>query len=122
MKSFSEFITNIHHDDPDELGIIVMWESGQKNAAKKALDDWAEFDGTEFPTHLLEGYDDWLKLKRRKVLRVMKECETKNIEFLSILKNPELYSDRLVTLDEYMIRDLGVHGWDLYIETLNIKH
>lgn len=121
MKSFGEFITNVHHDDPDEISIIVMWESGQKNAAKKALDEWDEFMGREFPTHLLEGYDGWLRVKQRSIIRVMNECTKKNIEFLSVLKFPGLYYEQLTTLDKYMIRDLELHGWDLYVESINNK-
>lgn len=115
MKTFSEFRTNVYHDDPDEIGIIVMWESGRKNATKKALDEWDEFIGTEFPTHLLEGYDDWLELKRRKVSRIINECKSRGIEVLTVLKNPEMYLDKMAA------RDLELHGWDLYVESINNK-
>ena len=121
MKKFSEFITEIHHDDPDEVGIIILWESGRKTATKKALDEWDEFVGSQFPTHLLEGYDEWIEMKQRRVSRVLKECENKGIEFLQVLKNPNLYCENLSSLDSMMIRDLEVHGWDLYIESLNNK-
>ena len=124
MKSFSEFITNrryVHSEDPDIMEICTMWESGKRNATKSAIEEWTEENEMLFPIKLLEGYVEWLEIKHKRVARVMNECVRKEVEFLSVLKNPEHYYGKLASVDSYMIRDLETHGWDLYVESLKNK-
>lgn len=125
MKKFSEFIldddrrrTNVHHGDSAIDEIYTMWEAGKRNAAKIAVDDWIEENEELFPIEILEDYEDWIGMKQKRVSRVLNECDSKGIEVLQVLKNPEAYTNRLSSLDSYMIRDLEVHGWDVYIESI----
>lgn len=102
----------------DWLAIANLWKKGNKSAAKIGVDNFKDRHGMEFDTEDLKGYDAWVSKHRKISEKMMEECETKDIDVLSVLKHPERYYKSLDTLDELTAGEIVRHGWDVYVESI----
>jgi hypothetical protein len=107
--------------DCDWLAIANLWKKGRKSAAKVGVDSFVDRHNMEFETDDLPGYDVWIGKSRKLSEDMMTECEKKDIDILSVLKNPEKFYKSLDTLDELTAGEIVRHGWDLYITKITGK-
>jgi len=104
--------------DCDWLAIANLWNKGKKAAAKVGIDNFVDRHGMEFDTSDLKGYDQWIGESRKRAADVLKECKHKDIEIISVLKDPEKYYTHLTTLDRISARQIITHAWDIYVESI----
>ena len=97
--------------ESDWLAVANLWYKGFKHATKVGIGIFEDRNGMEFDTDDLQGYDGWNNKIKKDAEKFIKECKTKDLDLLSVLKNPDKFSFTIK-------KDVLFESWNLYSQSL----